>query len=153
VITFGVVELESPGDRVEDRVGDAGQAAPLEPGVILHADPSQHRDLSATQSGHPAVAAGGQLDVVRADLRAAGGKEVTNLLPVRHGHANHDRSPTTTLGFPVGTPCGSDSRGRAGDGSMGVCPPLPNNPWPRLNLSRPCLPSSTLRPSVTAVRN
>jgi hypothetical protein len=132
VVTFGVVELQGPGDRVEDRVGDAGQVAPFEPGVILDADPSQHRDLSATQPGHPPVAAGWQLDLLGADLRAAGGEEVTDFLVVRHGHAIHDRSVTMILRFPVrftvSTPFGSDSHGRAGDGLMGVCRPLTEEP-------------------------
>lgn len=37
---FGVVELQGPGDRIENRRRDAGQTAALELAVVLDADPA-----------------------------------------------------------------------------------------------------------------
>ena len=54
--TLGVVELQGPGQRVEDALGDPGEVAALELGVVLDADPGQVGDLAAPQPGHPPVA-------------------------------------------------------------------------------------------------
>ena len=56
---LGVIELEDPGDGLEDVVGDAPGVAPLELRVVLDADAGQEGDLLAAESGDPSPAAGG----------------------------------------------------------------------------------------------
>ena len=46
---FGVVELEGPGDGVQDRGADAGQDAAFEFCVVLDADAGQCCDLAAAK--------------------------------------------------------------------------------------------------------
>jgi hypothetical protein len=51
---LGVVELECPGDRLENARGCAGERATFELGVVLDAHAGQRRDLAASQAGNPA---------------------------------------------------------------------------------------------------
>ena len=57
---FGVVELQRPGQCVEDRVGDAAQVAALQPGVVVDTDPGERRDLLPAQPGDAALVAEGR---------------------------------------------------------------------------------------------
>ena len=82
---FGFVELQGTGDGFEDAVGDTGEVAALEPGVVVDADPGEDGDLFAAQAGHPPVGAvGRQSDVLRGEAGAAGGEELAHVVPVDH---------------------------------------------------------------------
>ena len=48
VHTFGIVELQGAGERIEHTGGHAGQRAAFELGVVLHAHPGQRSDLTAS---------------------------------------------------------------------------------------------------------
>ena len=54
---LGVVELQRPGDRVEDAVGGAAQAALLQPRVVVGGQAGELGDLLAAQSGDAAPGA------------------------------------------------------------------------------------------------
>jgi hypothetical protein len=54
---FGVVELQRPGDRLQHRLGRAGQVPPLQAHVVIDRDPGQHRDLLPAQPGYTATIA------------------------------------------------------------------------------------------------
>jgi len=76
--------------------------APFQAGVVVDADPSEHRDLLPAQSGHPPVAAiGGQARPLRGDPGSPGGQEVADLVPVVHGH--HATFRAGLAGRPVST--------------------------------------------------
>ena len=82
---FGLVELQGPGQGVEHALGDAAEVAPLEPGVVLDADPGQDGDLAAAQARDPPVAAvGRQPGLLGGDLGPAGAEEVPDLVAVVH---------------------------------------------------------------------
>jgi hypothetical protein len=44
---FGLVELQGSRDGFKHAVGDSGQVAFLQPGVVVGADPGEHRDFLA----------------------------------------------------------------------------------------------------------
>ena len=52
-----VVELQGPGDGVEDALGGSADVAALETGVVVEADPGELGDLLAAQPGDPTFAA------------------------------------------------------------------------------------------------
>src|SRR5215212_11056361 len=82
---FGVVELQRPGQRLQDALGDAAETAAFEPGVVIDADAGEQRDLLPAQPSHPAVAAvHRQASPLRSDLGAPGGEEIADLRPVVH---------------------------------------------------------------------
>jgi hypothetical protein len=100
---FCVVELEGPGEGIEDRGGDAGGVAAFELGVVLARDPGQEGDLVAFQAGHPAPVGGVRLQsrLLRGELGPPGGEELLDLDPdiadgaarfVLVTHANHPTS-------------------------------------------------------------
>ena len=67
VVAFGVVELQGAGDGVEDLVGDAGDGAAFELGVVLDAQPGERGDLARAAARAPAgCAPAGQPDLLRA---------------------------------------------------------------------------------------
>lgn len=128
VLTFGIVELQGPGDRIEHDVGDAGKVAPLEAGVVLDGHVGEHRDLGPPQPGHAAVPAGRDAGLVGRELRAAGSEELAHLLLDVHvldatpglrkqgrpgGTPQVRPSPASNLGCPGGAPHGRNSPGRA----------------------------------------
>ena len=53
---FGLVELQGADDAFEDVFGHAAGVAAFEAGVVLDADPGEHRDLFAAQALDPPVA-------------------------------------------------------------------------------------------------
>ena len=70
MVAFGVVQLQRPGDALEDGVGGAGEVAAFHPDVVVDADPGEHRHLLPAQPCHPAVAAiGGQAGLFGGDPR------------------------------------------------------------------------------------
>ena len=54
---LGFVELQGPGDAVEDVLGYAADVPPLEADVVLGADPGEERDLLPAEALDPAVGA------------------------------------------------------------------------------------------------
>ena len=85
MFVFGVVELQRFGHGVEDGVGNSGDVAAFEPGVILDADAGELRDLGPAKSAHPTAA---QLvreaGLVGGDLSPAGHQEIPHLALVVH---------------------------------------------------------------------
>ena len=57
---LGLIQLQRADQRVQHRLRDAAQIAPLQPGVVLDADPGQLGDLRPAQTRHPAGAVAGQ---------------------------------------------------------------------------------------------
>ena len=85
VLTFGVVELQSPGHRLQHRLRRPGQVPALEPAVVVHAQPGEHGDLLTPQPRHPALAAvAGQAGLLRADPGPAADQEVLDVFAVIH---------------------------------------------------------------------
>lgn len=80
-----LIQLQCPGQGLQDSLGDAGEVSAFQPGVILDTDPGEHGDLAAAQSGDAAVAAvDGQTRLFRRDFRPPGGQEVPRLALVVH---------------------------------------------------------------------
>lgn len=71
MIGFGLVQLQSAGERIEDFQGDSGKVTTLHPCVILHADPGEQRDLLASKAWHASPAASSEADLLRGDPVAA----------------------------------------------------------------------------------
>ena len=115
VLTLGVVELQSTGERVQHAVGGSDEAAPFESDVVVRRDPGEHGDLFAAQPRDAAVAAvGGQPGLLRGDAGTPGRQKLAYLAPVVHD--DQAKSVYTRswgcLSVPVstGTPCSrSDS--------------------------------------------
>ena len=57
MVALRVVELEGVDEAVQHALGDAADAAALQPRVVLDADARQHGDLLAPQAGDAAVGA------------------------------------------------------------------------------------------------
>ena len=55
---FGLVELQGPGQGVEDLLGHTVQVAPLEADVVVDAHPGQEGDLFPAEALDSAVSAG-----------------------------------------------------------------------------------------------
>lgn len=79
VRALGVIEMQCPGERVENAVGGAGEVAALQPRVVRNAHAGQDRDLLATKAGHAAGAVVGQADVGGLELGSPGSQEVADL--------------------------------------------------------------------------
>ena len=91
--SFGLVELQGAGERVEDAGRGAGDLAALELGVVLDAEPSDCGDLAAPESGDAARPRGREADLVGGETGAASGEELAHLGTVVHlsslGRAGH----------------------------------------------------------------
>jgi hypothetical protein len=84
---LGLVEVERADQVLQHAVGDAAGVAALQPDVVVDADAGQHRDLFASQPGHPPVApVGRQARLLRCDLGTPGDEEVTDLVAAVHGY-------------------------------------------------------------------
>ena len=82
---FGFVELKGAGDRFQHAVGDAGEVAAFEAGVVVDAHAGEHGDFLAAQAGHTAAAVvNGQADLLWCDPGPPGGQELANVVPVVH---------------------------------------------------------------------
>ena len=108
---LGLVELEGGGERVEDALGGAGEAAALHPDVVVDGDAGEHGDLLAPQSLDPAVAAvGGQTGLLRGDSGAPRAEELADLgAQVDGGHgatvgAGRRRREALSVPVTTGTP-------------------------------------------------
>lgn len=86
VSPLGLVELQRPGQGVEDLLGHPAQVAALHADVVVHAHPGQERHLLPAQSLHAAIPAvdrdGGLL---RRDPSPAGSQELLDLAAAVHG--------------------------------------------------------------------
>src|SRR3954452_8961441 len=80
VRSFDVVELQCPGQPLEDVVGDAADAATLDARVVLDRDTGEECDLLSPQAWYAAPAAVvRQSRLLRRDPRTAGGQELAEL--------------------------------------------------------------------------
>ena len=80
-----VVELQGPGEGVQDAVRRSGEVAALETGVVVDAHAGEHRDFFAAQPGHAAVAAvRGEPGLVGGDAVPAGGQELPHFAAMIH---------------------------------------------------------------------
>ena len=103
---FGLVQLQGPGDRVQHIVRDAGDVALLQADVPVGGHPGQDRHLFPPQTGYPSTAAAGrQPGLLRGDLGAAGGQELTDV-----GSVVHTRKVTAPIGAEGGAVCPPDKR-------------------------------------------
>ena len=97
---FGFVELQGAGDAFEHVVGDALGVAALESGVVLDADPGEHRNLFATQAlDAPVRSVDGEPGLFGRDLGATGGEELADAVLVVHDVARYDAAGA------CGSPC------------------------------------------------
>jgi hypothetical protein len=79
VCALGVVEAQ----RVEHALGYSVEVGPFEAGVVVDADPGEHRDFLLAQTGDASVAAvGGQTGLLRRDPSPPGGRELTDFVSV-----------------------------------------------------------------------
>ena len=84
-----VVQPKRRRDGIKHLVGHVGGPALFEPGVVVRADTRQHRQLLATQAGHPpAIACGCQADVRRGQPSAARLQKLRQLV-LAGRHASH----------------------------------------------------------------
>ena len=81
---FGLVELQGAGDGVKHAVGDSGEVAAFQLGVVVGADSGEYGDFFAAQSGDTAAAIGSQADLLRGDPGASGGQELSDLALAVH---------------------------------------------------------------------
>ena len=105
VAPFGVVELESAGDRVEDAGGDAAERAALELGVVLDAHPGQAATSLRRSPGTRRCPAWRQRGLLGSDLGSPRGQELADFGTVVHG--DHGTTAVKER-CPVGTPINSD---------------------------------------------
>jgi NAD(P)-dependent dehydrogenase (short-subunit alcohol dehydrogenase family) len=82
---FGLVQLQRPGQGMQDVVGDPTQIATLHLGVVVDTHPGQERHLLAAQPGDAPVAAiGGQAGLLRRHPGPPGGQELADLVALVH---------------------------------------------------------------------
>ena len=99
---LGAVAAKRTDKRLQDALRDASRVAALEAGVVVDADPGEHRDFLPAKPWNAAVVAvDGQTHLVRRDLGSPGGQELADLAPGVHGHEGSSARPT--LGGPVST--------------------------------------------------
>ena len=103
---FGVVKLQSAGDRVQDAGGDAAECTAFKLGVVLDAHPGQGGDLAATQPRHPASPGLRYPGLIGSDLGTPRGQELADFGAVVH--VNDSTTATGWLGCPISTPINSD---------------------------------------------
>src|SRR5690606_30445550 len=80
--TFGRIELQGPGQVLQERSGNADLAALLEPGVPGQPDPGQRGHLFAPKPGGTPAPARGEPDLLGRDALAPTAQEVGQLRPV-----------------------------------------------------------------------
>jgi hypothetical protein len=86
VLPFGVVEMQSTGDRLQHRLRRARQIAALQSGVVVDADPGEHCDFLAPQTLHPPpLTMGGQPGLLGGEPGPAAGQEVLDVPSAIHG--------------------------------------------------------------------
>jgi len=98
---LGLVELQGAGERLDHAVGDAVHVPPLDAGVVGSADAGQDGDLLPAQARDATGAVGGQPRLLRGDLRAAGGQELSDLASRFHRSQSVDPLAATWETLPV----------------------------------------------------
>jgi hypothetical protein len=82
---FGLVELQRTGHCLQHRLRRPGQVTTFESGVIVHADPRQHRDLLPAQARDASpVTESGQTSPLRGQPGSATGEELLYVLAAIH---------------------------------------------------------------------
>ena len=85
MLPFGVVKLQRPRHRLQHRPRRPRQMAPLEPAVVVDAQPGEHGDLLPPQARNaPVPAVAGQAGLLRSDSRPAADQKVPDVLAVIH---------------------------------------------------------------------
>jgi hypothetical protein len=84
VDSLGVVELQGPGDRVQNRLRDAGGAATFEAGVVVGAQTGELRDLFAAKPRNPPSAVADDPRLLRGEPRPTADQELPHLIPFLH---------------------------------------------------------------------
>ncbi len=85
VRALGLIQAERPGKSLEHALGGAARVPPFQPGVVVDADPREHRDLFPAQAGDaPVAAVSGQASLLRSDPGPPRGEEVAHLAAVVH---------------------------------------------------------------------
>jgi len=92
---LGRIEVEHPGQRVEDARRGRDVTALLEPGVPGEPDPGQLRDLLAPQTGRAAPAVDRQAEALRRRALAMVAQELGELVAARGWWCeSQDRCPS-----------------------------------------------------------
>jgi hypothetical protein len=76
---LGVVELERPGQCLQDALGGAAHVSAFKARVVLDAHAGQHGDLFAAQPGNATSTVGRQPGLLGREPGAAGGQELPDL--------------------------------------------------------------------------
>ena len=85
VLAFGVVKLQRPSHRLQHRPRCPRQVAPLEPAVVVDAQPGEHGNLLPPQPRNaPIPAIAGQPGLLRRDPGSAADQKVPDVLAVIH---------------------------------------------------------------------
>ena len=116
---LGLVELQRGGQGVEDAFGDPAQVAPLEPDVVVDADPGEQGDLLPAEPGDAPVApVRGQAGPIRADPGPPRAQELARLLPVVH--TPEPTGAPAGVGGPVSTWVGGAAPAAKGHDQKGT---------------------------------
>jgi hypothetical protein len=90
VSAFGLVEVQRQGQRVEDPIGGARQAAAFHAHVVVDRHPGEKGNLLAAQPLHAAVAAiGRKTGLLGLDTGTARAEELADLTPHVNGAHPH----------------------------------------------------------------
>ena len=84
MVGFCVVQLQRSRKAVEDLDRHAAQIAALHPGVVLHTDAGEHRDLFAAQARHASATAADDARLLRRDPVPPRAQEVADLVLLVH---------------------------------------------------------------------
>ena len=103
VLPLRLVQLQSLGQRLQNRVRDPRQVPTLEAGVVVETHPGQRRDLLTTQPRHPPLlAVGRHPGLRRGDPSPAARQEVVHGLTIhtstlRAGHQLEEGTASTRV--------------------------------------------------------
>ena len=75
--------VQRTGDGIQHAVGDSGEVAAFQSGVVVGADPGQHGYFSR-RAGDAPPAVGGQAGLLGGDPGPWGGQELPYLVPAVH---------------------------------------------------------------------
>lgn len=106
---FGVIELQGPGDRIENGGRDAAEGSAFQLGVVLNAYSGKCSNLTAAQAGHATGANLRQTGLLWGEFGSPRDKELTDLGAVVHSDDSTAR--LACLRCLVSTPFKRDSLG------------------------------------------
>src|SRR5687767_9925916 len=105
-----LIQLQSPGQGLQNRVRDPRQIPALEPGVVVETHPGQRGDLLAPQPRHPPpLAVGRHPGLLRGEPGPAAGQEVVHSLTVHTSTLRASREAEEgTASTRASGPCARD---------------------------------------------